>query len=112
MNGYRSLVIGLCILGAFLVNQASADLSDYLHYDSDKTMIKQHTADRIMAAKTSTNRLLYAGEVGKTRIVKIGSHVLRNQLLEKGCVEAHQVQFLKCPQKILEQTLANYTPVR
>jgi len=108
MNGYRSLVIGLYVLGAFLVNKASADFIDFLHYDNGKQIVRntaQKTAPAPQLTLASNNHL-------DLHIVKIGSHVLRNQLLDAGCVEAHQVGFIKCEQIVLDRVLSDYRPIR
>ena len=102
------MVIGLCLLGAFLVNKASADLIDIIYYDHGKKVLKTS------AAKQAANTTLALANNSKQQlqIVKIGSHVLRNQLLLAGCVDALEFKFLKCPQNVLDRELERYNPVR
>jgi len=108
MNGYQSIIIGLYLLGAFLVNKASADFMDFLHYDTAKQVVQSKPLNRSSNTKLS----LAAQDNEKLRIVKVGSNVFRNQLLEAGCVEAHQVKFLKCSQDVLDRELDRYDPIR
>jgi len=103
------MVIGLYVLGAFLVNKASADFIDFLHYDAGKSSVHNTAAKKLQPSNTSS---VTREDDQNLRIVKVGSHVLRNQLLAAGCIEAHQVEFIKCQSSVLDRELDGYHPVR
>ena len=98
------------MLRAIIANQASADLMDFL-YNERATQNKINRSESPTLSSPSTKHRVAANSE-KLHFVKIGSHVLRNQLLEAGCIQSNQTKFIKCSQEVLDHELEQYHPVR
>lgn len=112
MKGYVSIVASLFFTAGMLLNQASADLVDFLYNDNYHDNNASVETPRQPERQRNLASLHSASRSNTLRGVKIGSHILRNQLLEAGCVQGGQVYFLKCREDVLKRELEKFSPPR